>query len=159
MNKRLVCASVAATILATAGCSKAPAKKSSDPGQAAVAAYADLLTSHHGDLLIARGVPERTLQSPRTYRVTFTVQRPTWLTTSPRFAGDEETTAQNLRITEAWTKLFCTNELNAAARAQGIYMVVGAIVDERGRGHSHAMCMSSTVQKSITDRSRILAAD
>lgn len=127
-----------------------------DLRQVAVARYADQLIAAHGDLLLQRDIPMQTLADPNVaYLVKFTVKRSTWLTKTLRFEGDEETRDQNLVISEAWGRLFCTTELIALVKEHGLMVVYGEIIDGRGQRHSLASCFKTSSAKSINDRERI----
>lgn len=117
--------------------------------------YAEALVAAHSDLLLGHSVPEKTLSQPAAYLVTFTIKRQAWLTKPLKFAGDRATQASNLQITEAWEKLFCTNELIALVKKHSIGFVNGLIVDERGSSHSLAGCFGSSNGRPLGDRTRI----
>ncbi|WP_143098243.1 hypothetical protein [Variovorax sp. OK605] len=161
-NRRLplrTLAFVLGVAFALTGCSRErdalPAEPPT-PRRVAVEKYADVLMQVHGDLLLARDLPQQTLADPQAgFLVKFTVDRPAWLTQQLRFEGDTVTRDQNLVVTEAWQRLFCTKELQQVLRQQRLMTVAGQIVDRKGGVHSVALCTASTAAKSINDRDRI----
>ncbi|WP_240224563.1 hypothetical protein [Rheinheimera hassiensis] len=137
MNK-LLCAT--AFLAALTGCgSESVAKVSKDDTAELIRSRASTLNAITTAGYLKLKSVERTSANPKSYLVTFETDIRDMLTI-PVPEGDKLAYEHNLKVTQAWAKMFCTPVLKATAKVNGISMIAGTIVDSAGKRHSSTSC-------------------
>ena len=82
---------------------------------------------------------KQTSAKPKMYLVTFETDIRDMLTV-PVSEGDKLAYEHNLKVTQAWTEIFCTPILEATKKVNQIMMIAGTLIDSSGNRHSSTSC-------------------
>lgn len=128
--------------IAVASCGSSEPAPISDSGPTAeqsLNGYADVLVTKHPAELSGHDPAFLTMQSPLSYILVFKTNSPDMLTKD--IADNDNVGYQNnLKVTERWQSMYCTEELKAIMRSHDIFSAGAHIVDASGKRHSLAVC-------------------